>query len=270
MSGYQPRLPKGFERCPICEEPITWRHARIFKTCSSWKCRRSYREQQRVQRHEENEQFAQWHQHRLDCAGIVRETDAARSELEDPHSYAIVVLAANRRRLAPLSRERHSQFVKKLAHLVDSTLANPPDCPTVSSSTDDEETPLMPILATACATCGGHCCLKGGTHAFLCEATVQRYQRVHPDATAHDIVEAYCRFLPSQTYEDGCVFQSATGCTLPRSMRSQTCNSAICSGLIELRDLIRRSGQTRFYLAAMCRDQVIRSKFARQGGRATP
>jgi hypothetical protein len=261
MPNRQPRLSKDLARCPICEEPIAWRQARLFKTCDSWKCRRSHRERERVRRRQKDEQFEQWHKHRLECAELVREADAASSNLKERQSYAIIVLAANRRQLAPLPGKRRGQFVRRLARLVDDTLAIPPDYPTTNSPTDEEEETLMPILETACAICSGHCCLKGGIHAFLHESTIHHYRHNHPEAAARDIVEAYCHFIPRHAFKGSCVFQSATGCTLPRPMRSETCNRVICSGLIELRESIQCSGRNRFYLAAMRRDQVIRSKF---------
>jgi hypothetical protein len=236
----------------------------MFRTCRSPHCGRLYRAQQRALRLAEGERFAQRHRSRLKCAAAVREREAAAREVAGPESHEIIVLPANRRKLARLPARRRSQFVKRLTRLVDSAFAGPADDGSSVSQGDDEHPELAKVMETACATCRGPCCLRGGTHAFLHESTIRRYRRTHPDATARDVMAAYVRRLPARTCRNGCVFQSATGCGLPRSMRSRTCNNTICSGLIELRDAILRSGHTRFYLAAMRGDTVIRSRFLRR------
>ncbi len=264
MLRSRPRPSTAGERCPVCNESITWRQARTFKTCRSVHCGRLYRERQRARRLAEAEQFAQQHRHRLDRAAAARATDAAAGEVEDPESYTIVVLSANRREVTRLPGRRRGRFVKRLRRLVESAFAGPPDDLVPISRSEDEHPELTGILGGACATCRGQCCLKGGTHAFLHESTIQRYRRAHPGATAREVIEAYIHHLPPRTYRNGCVFQSATGCTLPRSMRSRTCNNTICGGLIETRDLVLRSGQARFYFAAMRGDEVVRSRFAQR------
>jgi hypothetical protein len=44
-------------------------------------------------------------------------------------------------------------------------------------------------------------------------------------------------------------------------MRSRTCKVSICSGLIEIRQAIRDLDWSRFYLAAMRKEQVISGQF---------
>ncbi len=40
--------------------------------------------------------------------------------------------------------------------------------------------------------------------------------------------------LGTKTFVDSCVYHTKTGCCLPRTMRSDTCNEFLCDTLIEL------------------------------------
>jgi hypothetical protein len=226
------------------------------------KCRSAYQEQQREVRRQENERFERQHKHRLAKAMIVRDARAAADGIEDSHRYATVILPTIRRRLVALPTKRRSRFAKKLIQLVETALATPLADRAENLRQEEEEEWALPVLGWACATCGGRCCLKGGAHAYLHVATILRYRIEHPGARSRDIVADYCRYLASETYEDSCVFHAATGCTLPRHLRSDTCRSSLCSGLVELRYMIKHLGWTRFFFAAMYRDEVLRSEFA--------
>jgi hypothetical protein len=261
---FTPRSPVGVqraERCPICDKSITGREAPTNETCAAWRCRRTYREQQRAYHHQKKERFQQQYERRFAQATRVRDTKAETEGVEVPNSYVTVIVPVNRTPLVPLPRKRRSRFAKKLIQLAETALEEPSPEPASGLYSEEEESWALPILGSACAICQGRCCLKGGTHAHLDVATICRYLNQHPAASSRDILAAYCRLLARETYRNSCVFHAAVGCTLPRQMRSATCRNTICSGLIELRNRSTLYGQTRFFISAMDKCEVVRSKF---------
>ena len=71
-----------------------------------------------------------------------------------------------------------------------------------------------------------HCC---------CQATSTAIVSAIAGATREQIIEAYLSHLPATSTRDGCVYQAATGCALPREMRQDICNSYYCDALRWLR-----------------------------------
>ena len=249
------------ERCPICDASITWREARTTNTCGDWRCRWKYREQQEVLRRQQNRKFQQHYERRFAQAKKVRDARARVEDVDEPDSYIPVIVPVNQNRLVTLPPRRRNQFAKKLMRLVETALAEPSLELVADLCPDEDQSWALPILDMACAICEGRCCLKGGTHAHLDVATVWRYMKEHPEASSRDILADYCRLLAPETYEKSCVFHAAAGCTLPRQMRSAACRNTVCSGLIELRDRTTLYGQTRFFISAMDKCEVVRSKF---------
>jgi hypothetical protein len=105
--------------------------------------------------------------------------------------------------------------------------ASPPEANT--------QTTEQRMLSLACATCRGYCCRLGGEHAFLDTTTLQRYMSAHPQLAADQVVGAFLAKLPEKGYRNSCVFHAGDGCTLPRAMRSDICNSFYCNGLRNFR-----------------------------------
>lgn len=109
----------------------------------------------------------------------------------------------------------------------------------------DDPTPLAPDLAhrfgQACATCRGACCGAGGEHAFL-DANALAQVRARDGAPPDDeaLRTAYASHLPARHYRNGCVYQTRRGCALPRPLRAPICNNFECSGLREIRQVVRR------------------------------
>src|SRR5206468_7485578 len=89
------------------------------------------------------------------------------------------------------------------------------------------------ILASACARCQGHCCGKGGLHAFayLSVDTLRRFMDDNPTLHPDEVLAAYLDHIGRATYQDSCVFHGPQGCTLSREMRADICNTFFCPGL---------------------------------------
>jgi len=92
-----------------------------------------------------------------------------------------------------------------------------------------------PALATrcrqACELCKGGCCVTGGDHAFISTATIRRLVDADPELDPGEILDTYLSHLPERTIQGACVNQTATGCSLPRAWRSDSCNAYFCESL---------------------------------------
>jgi hypothetical protein len=85
-----------------------------------------------------------------------------------------------------------------------------------------------------CGACGGGCCPKGGDRAFLEAATLRRVMADHPGLDAAGLRALYLDRLPPRPVAGSCVNHTPGGCSLPRSLRSDTCNRWRCLPLMEL------------------------------------
>ncbi len=81
------------------------------------------------------------------------------------------------------------------------------------------------------------------TMRFLDEATL--LARVPPDlVSAAEVIEKYVERVPDVGYHNSCIFHGAKGCTLDRSMRSDTCNAYFCQGLHSFIASVETAGPT--------------------------
>jgi hypothetical protein len=97
-----------------------------------------------------------------------------------------------------------------------------------------EDAPLLRIISDRmCGMCKGGCCTAGGDSAYITPSTIRRFLDTHPDSSDSDILEEYLSRLSPDTVIEACINQSSTGCVLPRSMRSDTCNEYYCKALEE-------------------------------------
>ena len=249
--------------CQICQKAIDARQARTAKTCSSWRCRHKLRDIERANRAEESTLRRERYDAKVNAA--TDERNKSESQVS-PRDYQVVVTPANERPLKPLPRSRKYRFAKRIIKTVKSALRESPELnefltANTASINDQEEVLKLPVFGGACGNCGGKCCGRGGTGAFISPSTINRFRRLHPTASEEEIVNAYCTLIPDRSHEGSCVFHSETGCTLPQIMRSDTCNNMICGGLVELYQSITLDAQKKFFIAACNRDGVQRAKW---------
>lgn len=88
----------------------------------------------------------------------------------------------------------------------------------------------MPLAMELCGHCGGGCCSAGGERAYLNADSIRRVLRANA-WQPEQLIEEYLARLAPETIADACVNQTATGCSLPREMRSNTCNHFFCPSL---------------------------------------
>lgn len=85
-----------------------------------------------------------------------------------------------------------------------------------------------------CALCGGGCCTRGGEHAYLSAPTLRRVMDAQPELSTHEVVAAYLDRVALKTQAGSCINHTRHGCSLPREMRSDTCNRFACESLARL------------------------------------
>jgi hypothetical protein len=119
------------------------------------------------------------------------------------------------------------------------------------------------VLREGCTQCQGHCCRNGGEHAYIDERTMARVRRDHPDLDARAIIRMYIEAVAPAGYRGSCLFHGREGCTLPKPLRAELCNSYYCSGLSNF--LQWGEFETPVVVAAQRGDKVRRSRVLRPG-----
>jgi hypothetical protein len=219
------------QACVYCGRPLD-RHERSQAFCKAESCER---EDTRRTRAALREQFlANARQVRLEQAGRIGESD--------PESYTVVSIPRSKVRMRRLPAKRRWQFADRLRAIIDSAFAARVGAQSSNIDFADftPEAPMEPalrdMLFAACGECRGMCCTNGDAHAYINTKTIHRYLSQHPDADKSSIADTYLSYIGRRTYEDACVYQGRHGCTLPREMRADICNSFFCEGLREFRD----------------------------------
>lgn len=253
--------------CVVCGETIDERVPRTQKYCSDQKCKLKYLVRLRQHR---QESLKRERERLMRQARDLRGNAAEAAWIENPEDFIPVAIPVNTRGVRHLPEKRRRSFCARLMKLIDQAAAE------LNSSTrlkDDitmqmkrdaqmQGTELCSILSNACAICRGSCCILGAdTDAYLKVDTLLRYMHQHPELQQRQVLEEYLSYLPKKTYEDSCVYHTEFGCALPRDMRAETCNSFACDGLVEIREHAIDTKSTRFFIAAMKGEDILRSAF---------
>ncbi len=118
------------------------------------------------------------------------------------------------------------------------------------------------MLGAGCAACRGDCCRGGGEHAYNSDNTMLRYVDNHPHQSDDEIVARYLGFMAARTITHSCVYQTDQGCTLPRELRSDTCNDFYCGGLMMIRNQFASGDPVRAYFALAHDGRLVGGGFA--------
>ncbi len=152
-----------------------------------------------------------------------------------PEGAVRAVLPSNDRGLTAMTPERRAALAARLGELLaeigDEEGAPAPPEPVGDATVSAREA----ITVSACMACRGQCCTGGKERAYLSAATLRRWLTAHPGASAAELVDDYLGRVQPETYEGSCIYHTATGCSLPRSMRSDTCNVFFCGDIRTLR-----------------------------------
>jgi len=152
------------------------------------------------------------------------------------------VLPANSDPIVPQDPARRALFAQHLAEIAEGAVL---DRAQLTSDPFDAEpaTSGRESLSTGvCSACRGSCCRSGGDHAYLTEETIVRSLQAHPGRTFAQIMDSYLGCLPAESVLNSCIYHSATGCGLPRDLRSSTCNRYLCGKLRNLKAALPENG----------------------------
>ncbi len=227
MGSRRPKL------CPSCKAELTSHQEQRENICHRLKCRGPWLQSKNAT------DSARARRQRDEMAARVRQRLAreASTEFRDGRPYLLLVVPHFEGTLAPQSAERKQNFRGRLreAMAVAEQLTGNVDKAAYLLSEYEyrQEEPSASAIVNACSTCGGVCCRQGKEHAFLTPEFLAWRLLDDPQQLPREIVEDYVRRLPEESWNDSCLYHTLTGCNLPRSIRSSTCNDFLCTGIAD-------------------------------------
>jgi hypothetical protein len=257
----------GKAHCAVCGCGISDRQWRLFQSCEFWKCQAQNRRQRRELKKEIDERQHRQQQEFQSRVRLLRDKAAGLSGVDGPERFVSAVVPALWRPVTRLPEERRSGIGNHLNGLIaevhENRIAYPDDPPYESEPTavHNENSKPLPVVAQACATCQGNCCVQGGDRAYLDVETILRFLKKHPELEAADLAESFLSHVEEYTYENSCIYHGVNGCSLPRDARSTTCNGFECAGVRLLMERLTDQGPHRTFLIAAEKNQVVRYDF---------
>ena len=127
----------------------------------------------------------------------------------------------------------------------------------LSPSTADDRHPQG---ARLCAQCRGRCCEHGADwSAFLDVTVLEKWRDESPERNLDEAIEAYMNMLPPAHVEGACLYQTATGCAMPRERRAEICNGFACDSLEAVQKAAAVQRGTAVLAITFHRDRVVRA-----------
>jgi hypothetical protein len=232
----------AWRRCGVCARPLADR-ALAERVCGDAACRHEWLVERPRQRRLELD----------DRARRFRAAAAAHAGVDAPETFPVGLVPRLRPRLTRLPDRRRRALAAHLTTLAREAAAlrargTPPDR---ASTPVPPRAELAAVLGHACGRCRGFCCMTAGDLAYLQVGTLHRWLDAHPDRDANAAVAAYLAYLGPRTVHRSCPFHRADGCSLPRDMRADICNSYICDGLTRISDAAPAAGPVHAFVATM-------------------
>ena len=262
-------MPFPKQSCMICSVAIDKYLPRTQKYCSDRKCKWKYFEYLRQQARDYRESLKRKREDLNQHVRDLRNNEADAFGIENPEAFIPVAIPVNMRHIRNLPEKRRRMFCDRLKQLIDQAAAEPLS-PThltedyimqTKRDAQTQDTELRSILNNACTICRGSCCIHGEDHAYLKIDNLLRYMHQHPELQQQQVFDEYLSCLTKKTYKDSCVYHTEIGCALPCYMRSESCSSFVCDGLVEIEKHAIDTKSTRFFIAAMEGENVLRSAF---------
>ena len=183
---------------------------------------------------------------------------AAELGIADARSYRLTIVPQNYAPSRKLSMRRRRALRAHLEQVLRQAIAHQE---AVAEGTERPRPPLPPlvppskevgeVMLHACVGCRGSCCRSGGDHAYITPFTMLAYCGAHPNADIDEILDAYMSHVPKHALQNGCVYQHASGCMLPRDLRGDTCNRFYCDGLREFEQSVVAGEPPRAFFVPM-------------------
>lgn len=224
------------ESCQHCDGPLTTHRERREKYCGKIQCRGPYIKQAHAAAKAAKENERAVRDRHADC---VREllNHCAEEPLRQADDTRLIVVPSLEANVVKQPQERIDEFRDNLEDAASRALSeirtdiHREMLQNTFSPTDVGDVNLA--IINACTTCRGKCCLQGAGHAFLKSTELAKRLLDEPEQTPETLVEDYMSRVPEYAYEGSCLFHGAEGCVLPREVRSSTCNSFRCTGIVD-------------------------------------
>ena len=176
-----------------------------------------------------------------------------------PGKIAHAVVPRSSVEMSFLPEERRDAFVAHLDEIIAEAFDEEGDLMLEEPEMfEDRETiePADPMAVTlTCIACRGHCCRNGADRmAFLTMEMMVYYRLRDPEITNEEIREDYLAYLPELTQTDSCVYHGDMGCTLPRQLRANLCNTWRCAGQKKMVEEVAAKGAARALAVALIDD----------------
>jgi hypothetical protein len=198
----------------------------------------------------------------------LRDQGAEATGIKEPGTYPLAVIPSFAAPVTNLPEHRRRALRDHVTRLISQATAGwspPSGGEKVREATTEPAAELAPaaqaVLGQACARCRGGCCCGGGDQAYLTVATIRRYLEAHPDQRPRDVLAAYLARVGHKTYQGSCIFHRPDGCSLPREMRSDTCNQHFCGGLKEFQRELPGTGPVRGFFASTRGGTILSAAF---------
>ncbi|MCA9138292.1 MAG: hypothetical protein KDB00_16085 [Planctomycetales bacterium] len=267
------RVTRSDFRCSVCGTAISRQQASLYHTCGNYKCRYQYLDQLRNESREVQARMDEKFKHFRETLTAYRDSAAADQVVENSSRFLPVCVPTCRTELVAVTDERRNALRANLFTLIDQIDRSGASDRSPQATTGDSNPsrepghvrpvdPLASVLAAACATCGGYCCQQGAEHAFLNAEKMATILDDRPNTEPVDIVNDYLNRVPNTAHQDSCIFHAEKGCSLPREMRSNLCNSFECNGLASIREAAKESGADHFFIVSSCNEQFAGHRFA--------
>lgn len=174
------------------------------------------------------------------------------------HPIPVAVVPANTRQTEPVPTATRDIFLNRMRETLDAITAAEARVMTgaeaasggMNRSGPPRTDAMVAILGRSCATCRGECCTAGGNHAFLRRDSMERIRREQTSLDDAALLATYDAHIAERHYRGSCLFHATTGCTLPRTLRSDLCNRYVCGGLTQLTTALEATGGTTAFVGA--------------------
>ena len=261
-----PLLPPA--QCEICGEPVMPSQtlapdSDISVSCSDFNCQRLLSQKsslnsqlfaaqsafhsQRIKAQRAKEAARKQHIEHIETTEA-RENQRILESMRDQHTELahaplhLVPIPYGISAMRPMTRQRVKNYTQHLREIIQHGFLKPKHIDTDSSQDTCQSqklivnTQLQSISDSLCTLCKGGCCASGADSAYLSADTIRRLIDIEPLSTEHSILDAYLDKLPTASIDGACINQTASGCALPRDMRSDTCNDYYCDPLSNYRE----------------------------------
>lgn len=251
-------LPRQPGNCVVCGAPLRAQPGThdAYPSCFAVACRMVVSRRADMSETNFRHYLRREAQYRREQAALVAASHARRSEETASnartwtrlHAFARLpagaasvplqlLLPSGPARARPLASARRARYRAHLLAVAKIAATLAPGTPPAGAAALSDPAPASdaatpsPLPGRLCALCGGGCCTRGSDHAYLGAPTLRRFMDAHPVLSPEEVVAAYLERVTHNTQAGSCINHTRSGCSLPRAMRSDTCNDFACAAL---------------------------------------